>query len=375
MERELRFPTTQEQTDRRPERCWRCGGRRFHLHERKRRAVCDPKVEQVEVIRYRCASCRQTQSVHPAGVSKGKQTQCEKVVSATLYGLGLSYDKASWVLGALGCGVVKATIWNNVQALGEKARRSFVARQSKLGRRAVVGFDETQLKVSGNGVTVGFVSDPETGELVGMRVLSSREGEELGGWLCETAQRLGCEVAVTDELESYKPAAERAGLEHQLCLAHWRKAVALRLKKIEAYQEEKRLIREALKQLDEPALKSIRWLHRQFRQAAAPRKGQRQSPAYALRMLTLDLLENWGRLTCYQKPHKPLRDNLGRRVPRDYQVPETNNACENAIGRAGKIRHKAMRGYKSLGSAIVTTFLLACLSGVLAGVPYSTLLT
>lgn len=375
MERELRFPQTEEGTDRRPEECERCGWKRFHRHEIKQRAVVDPKIEQAQVVRYRCARCRKTVSVHPAGVSKGKQTQCEKVVSATLCGLGLSYDKASWVLAALGCGVVKATIWNNVQALGEKARRSFVAGQSKLGKRAVVGFDETQLKVSGNGVTVGFVTDPERGELVGMRVLSSREGEELARWLCETAQRLGCEVAVTDELESYKPAAERARLEHQLCLAHWRKAVALRLKKIEAYQEEKRLIREALKQLDEPARKSIRWLHRQFRQAAAPRKGQRQSPAYALRMLTLELPENWGRLTCYQKPHKPLPDNLGRRVPRDYQVPETNNACENAIGRAGKIRHKAMRGYKSLRSAIVTTFLLACLSGVLAGVPYSSLLT
>jgi hypothetical protein len=136
------------------------------VHERKRRTVTDPKLDKVEVIRYRCASCRQTQSVHPAGVGKGKQTQCEKVVSATLYGLGLSYDKVSLVLHALGCGVVKATIWGNVQLLGAKARRAFMARQEKLGRRAVLGFDETQLKVSGEGVTVGFVTDPETGELV-----------------------------------------------------------------------------------------------------------------------------------------------------------------------------------------------------------------
>ena len=118
-------------------------------------------------------------------------------------------------------------------------------------------------------------------------------------------------MAVTDELDSYKLAAEQAGLEHQLCLAHWRKAVARRLKKIKGYP----------------------------------------------------------------KDHKPLRDDLGRRVPRSYQVPETSNACENAIGRAGKVRHKAMRGYQSLRSAIATTFLLASLGGVLAGVSHTSLIT
>jgi len=179
------------------------------------------------------------------------------VVSATLYVLGLSYDKASVFLGALGCGVVKSAIWRNVQAMGEKARRRFGAAQKKLGRRAVLGFDETQLKVSGKGVTVGFVTDPKTGELVGMRVLSSREGEALAKWLCETAQALGCEVVVTDELDSYKPAAEAAAIDQQLCLAHWRKAVANRLRKIEGYSQEKKLIREALKQLDKPALRAI----------------------------------------------------------------------------------------------------------------------
>jgi len=374
MGRELRFPRTQERTERRPARCPKCGWARFQVHERKRRLVADPKVQEVEVIRYRCGRCRQTQSVHPEGVGKGKQTQCEKVVSATLYGLGLSYDKVSWVLGALGCGVVKATIWGNVQELGERARRAFMARRGKLGRRAVLGFDETQLKVSGKGVTVGFVTDPGSGELVGMRVLSSREGEELAKWVCETAQQLGCEVVVTDELDSYKPAAEAAGVEQQLCLAHWRKAVTSRLRKIEGYAQEKKLIREALKRLDQPAHKTMRWLQRQFAKARPPSKGQHQSPAYALRMLTLDVLENWSRLTCYQRRHKPLRDNLGRKLPRHYQVPETNNACENAIGRGGKIRHKGMRGYKSLRSALLTTFLLASLAGVLAGVPYTSVM-
>jgi len=162
-------------------------------------------------------------------------------------------------------------------------------------------------------------------------------------------------------------------VEHQLCLAHWRKAVANRLGRLEGYQQEKKLIREALKRLDGTALKSMCWLHSQFRRAPPPRTGQKQSPAYALRMLTLDILQNWNRLTCHQKAHTSLRDNLRRKVPRRYRVSETNDACENAIGRGGKIRHKAMRGYKSLRSALLSTFLLASLGGVLAGVSYSSL--
>lgn len=215
---------------------------------------------------------------------------------------------------------------------------------------------------------------PRSRRIAGRSACAPKVGQ-VAKWLCETAQALGCEVAVSDELESYKPAAERAGVEHQLCVAHWRRAVANRLRRLEGYPKEKKLIREALKRLDGPALKSMRWLHSQLRRAPAPRKGQKQSPAYALRMLTLDILENRNRLTCYQKAHKPLRDNLGRKAPCRYRVPETNNACENTIGRSGKIRHKAMQGYRSLRSALLSTFLLASLGGMLAGVSYSSLLS
>jgi len=375
VEREIRFPRTEERVRGRPGCCPRCGFGRVRINGRQRRRVIDPRVTEVEVVRYRCGGCGHSWRSYPAGVQAfSPQTQCQKVVSVTLYVLGLSYDKASLFLGALGCGIVKSTIWENVQEMGERARRRFGAAQKKLGRRAVVGVDETQLKVKGHGISVGFVTDPKSGELVGMRVLSSRQGEELAKWLAETAQALGCEVVVSDELESYKGAAERAGLEHQLCLSHWRKAVARRLGKIEGYEKEKELIREALKQLDPVARRTLRWLLRRFAKAPPPRKGERQSPAYGMRMLTLDCLENWHRLTCYQKKHKPLRDNLGRRAKRDYAVPSTNNACENAIGRGGKIRHKAMRGYKSLRSAISTTLLIASIGGVLAGVTFQNLI-
>ena len=92
-------------------------------------------------------------------------------------------------------------------------------------------------------------------------------------------------------------------------------------------------------------------------------------------MLTLDILENWNRLICYQQEHEALRDELGRKVRRHYQVPSTNNATENAIGRGGKIRAKRMRGFKRADTLLPIMFLLASLSGALAGVPFQSLLS
>jgi len=47
--------------------------------------------------------------------------------------------------------------------------------------------------------------------------------------------------------------------------------VARRLKKIADYAQDKKLIREALKQLDEKGLAAIRRLHQRFRKARPPR--------------------------------------------------------------------------------------------------------
>ena len=170
-----------------------------------------------------------------------------------------------------------------VRAMGAAA----MARHKKAASRIkapVLGAEETEVKLSGKGVTVGFLTAPQTGEIVGMEILASREGEELARWIVEAAKHFGAKALVSDELESYKPAAEAAGVEHQLCLAHWRKATARRLKKITGYDQEKKLIREAVKRLDKPALRAIKALHREFARARPPRKGQKQSPAYALRI-------------------------------------------------------------------------------------------
>lgn len=374
MKEAITFPGLCASTDQRPGACPRCGRAGMEWHQKLTRPVVDLKLSQVEVVQYQCDSCGASVTVTPPGLQPGcKHSDRTKVLSVVLWGLGLSYRDAALVMKGLGVPISHVEIILNVREMGAAA----MARQKKAAAKIkalVLGADETEVKLSGNGVTLGFLTDPSTGEIVGMEILASREGEELGRWLMEAAKHFGAKALVSDELESYKPAAEKAGLEHQLCLAHWRKATARRLKKIAGYAPEQKLIREALKQLDEAGLEAIRWLHAQFRRARPPRKGERQSPEYALRMLTLDTIENWNRLVCYQQTHERFRDKLGRKVRRSYQVPSTNNATENAIGRGGKIRAKRMRGFKRADTLLPIMFLLASLGGALAGVPFQSLI-
>jgi hypothetical protein len=344
-------------------------------HRTSQREVVDLKVSQITLVQYQCGACGKSVTVYPAGVvADCQQTTRTKVLSVVLWGLGLSLRNASRLLKGLGLPISDVGVLDNVRAMGEAARR----KHKQLGRARVklpvLGADETEVKLSGKGVTVGFLTDPASGQIVGMEVLASREGEELARWLGKAARHFGAKVLVSDDLESYKPAAEALGVSHQLCLAHVRKAVARRFKKIEGYAVEKAAIRQALQELTPQAKEDLIRLHRIFARARPPRRGERQSPRYALRMLTLKLLENWNRLICYQQTQEPFADNLGRRKKRPYSIPPTNNATENAIGRGGKLRAKRMRGFKREDTIIPTLLLLASLGGVLAGVPFSSLI-
>jgi hypothetical protein len=87
------------------------------------------------------------------------------------------------------------------------------------------------------------------------------------------------------------------------------------------------------KQLDE--------LRQRYQNAPLPRKGAKASPWARLRLLTLDLSEDWARLTLTDR----YRDAKGKRL-----VPPTNNLSEQRIGLNIKERYRTMRGYKSMKS-------------------------
>ena len=303
------FPELLSATGQRPARCPRCGLVGMGWHRRRVRTVMDLWVPQVEVIQYQCEGCGASLTVPPSGLeARCRHSKRTKVISVVLWGLGLSYENVSRVMKGLGLPISDVGVLLNVRAIGAEA----VARHRKPAAKVktpVLGADKTQVKLSANGVTVGFLCDPGTGEIVGMRILASREREELVRRVLGVASRFGAKALASDELRFYRTmgtlaeageaSAEAAAREHRLCSAQWGKAVEQRLRRIEGYSQEKRVIREALMQPDEPARTTMRCLYRQFAQAPAPHKGETQVPSYALRMLILNVLETWQRLSCY----------------------------------------------------------------------------
>ena len=69
-------------------------------------------------------------------------------------------------------------------------------------------------------MVVGFVTDAESGRLVGMEVLVQRDSDGFVKWLQRYVDRFGVESMVTDDLSTYKPVVEHLGVDHQVCVLH-----------------------------------------------------------------------------------------------------------------------------------------------------------
>ena len=209
------------------------------------------------------------------------------------------------------------SVWRDVAEAGSNALNGWLSRAR--GAVALMGADETVVKVNGSKVVVGFVTDAESGKLLGMDVLADRDSEGFGNWLEGYVSQFGVEAMVTDDLSTYKPVVERLGVEHQVCLAHVRKNVRKRLADIEGWEWRKAMIWRLVSELPEDGgrtLLDMEWL-------------VRSEPS--LRRLVVDLCEKWHSLLCHQRVRG---------------MPQTNNCSERAIGRS-KIRYKTVRGYKS----------------------------
>ena len=132
------------------------------------------------------------------------------------WALGLSLRSTAHLLTALGCGLSRMSVWRDVVEAGSNALNGWLSRAR--GSAALMGADETVVKVNGGKVVVGFVTDAESGKLLGMDVLADRDSEGFGNWLKGYVSQFGVEAMVTDDLSTYKPVVERLGVERQVCL-------------------------------------------------------------------------------------------------------------------------------------------------------------
>jgi transposase-like protein len=339
----LVIPDVNAHPTERPTACRYCGHWRLHRHGTVPKPVRDHQVRQVSVERYKCTGCSRTFRHYPAGVIARDQSQRTVVLAAVLYGLGLSCSASAAFLTAIGVSIARMSVWRDAQAAGEALRR-----QRPSGSVRVLGADETVFRVWGQPVLVGFMVDDVSGHTISFDLLDGGDAASLLAWLTPYATAMGAEVLVTDGHDAYGVVASALGVEHQLCLAHVRKAVTKQVRslqtqaadawgageRLEQLEDDLATVRDLVRELPEEGAAKLWPVHAHYLGAAPPRKGEAASIDYRMRLLTLHLIETWPKLCLAQA-----RPELG--------MDGTNNATERAIGKS-KLRYKTMRGYKSV---------------------------
>jgi transposase-like protein len=317
-----------------------CAGRHFKPHGVKgeEKAVRDLAHEAVKSYRWRCLRCNRTFRVYPRGVSHTQQTSRLKAITVLLYVLGLSYGAVADFLVAMGCAVSKTTVYNNVQAAGQQARRRQRDTVTQSGKRPVIGTDGTYVKVRGEQVGIQVVVDDDSGELLRLEIIVSENSEEVLAIVQEVMEEVEAEVMVSDDLDVYKQVADELNLAHQICRGHVKRNVEELAESIEKQlqrkeplpegvissperlREDLQTLRQLVRTRPGDAPDQLERLYHRYKAAPVPKKGQRHTAWYRWQRLTLD--------------------------QRREDLDGTNNSTERLIGWWIKERYRTMRGYK-----------------------------
>lgn len=100
-----------------PRKCQRkgCTGVRFIPRQEVSKKIVDAQYSQVRAWRYECVSCGHVFRVYPKGVSHKQISKRVNGMAVLMYLLGLSYGAVEIVLGSLGMGIGKTSIYRAVQ--------------------------------------------------------------------------------------------------------------------------------------------------------------------------------------------------------------------------------------------------------------------
>ena len=355
---------------REPTRCPRrqgkrsCPGRHFKLHQVIcRKPLRDTQYAQVVCQRYVCLTCAHAFRVYPRGVSNAHQSDTLKGLSVLLYILGLSYQGVADLLDSLGQPISKVTVYNNVQAVGERAQR--LRRQSlaqSAGQVQVLGIDLTHVGCQREDTIVAVATAVLTGQPLTFEILRAETAVQIVPWVRTLARVLRAEVLVTDDADSLKLVADELGLPHQICRAHVNRNVhdligALGTKalehpdrvpwelpqaSVEQFLEDLDTLESVIQGLPADGQQQLSELAERYQGAPPPMQGQKATMWYRMRQLTLDWSENYSRLTLYQRWSSTKHQRLDG----------TNNATEQVIGQCVKERYRTMRGYKRHASIL-----------------------
>ena len=344
----LTLPTVQCVPTTRPTCCPDCGHWHLQRHGTVRKPLRDQHLTSVLVQRYRCMHCHHTFRHYPLGVTAADHSQRLVALLALLWALGLSLRRTALVLSLLGMPTSFLSVWRAVQTVGAGVRRL------PTGSVAVLGVDGTGIRLAGATTGLVVAVDVGSGQVLDLVLGDERDPAALVAWLRPLVDAHGVEVLVTDDLASYRVAADQLGLDRQGCHFHLARWVGRALAHLECHLEDgwqptlaavRRIVRERAPDGDVQLLA----IWHTLQDVPHARAGAR-TPEARLWLLTLRLSERW----------QSYRVAAGR-----GDVPTTNNRTEQAIGRL-KVRGRTVRGYKSIEG-----LLHGCaLAGVVgAGVP------
>jgi transposase-like protein len=315
----------------RPGQCPQCGGEIFQRWGGKVRQVRDPQVHQVRVYRYRCNRCKHTFRHYPEGIDQAQQTQRMRALAAISWLLGLSYRGLSGLLAAFGITISRMTGWRDVQERAKQLRAQWKGKKVR-----VIGVDGAYVRGWGKTQPVLVVMDIGSGKPITLGYVDEKDPQAVKKFLEPLVKQLGVSVMVTDDLFSYKQAADRLGLEHQICQFHVRRWVGRTLGELQQNLPAEWLwmvgeIRQILADLPIEGDKRLMRLYRQLPPSQMGRPGAEYTSVDQLRSIIIRLEENWARFRVF-----------------DYQVgvPWTNYPTEQGIGRM-KMRTRTVRGYKN----------------------------
>lgn len=347
-----------------------CGGIAFIPRQEVNKRLVDTQHAQVKAWRYECRSCGHVFRVYPKGVSRKHISKRVNGMAVMLYLLGLSYGAVEIVLGSLGVGIGKSSVYRAVQAVVKQVPG---LKQEKLlegYRTQAVGADVTSVRCNGQWLTVGIAVDAINGMVLSIDELPGEDAEQLKAWLSPILDAVDAEVLVSDDADAFKRVSDETGRSQQVCKSHVGRntdALVAELSVLIGAGSDHSLetlgIAPAQALADLAALQAmihsrcpedqarLENLYLRYANARKPGKGKKHDLAYRMRNLFMDRWNLWPRLTFY----RTWRD------ADDHEILDgTNNDCERAIGWWIKERYRSMRGYKQTDSALGVSRLIAC---------------
>lgn len=330
----LTLPAVQCAPTTRPDRCPDCGHWHLQRHGTVRKPLRDQHYTSVLVQRYRCVHCRHTFRHYPRGVTAADHSQRLVALLAVIWALGLSLRRTALVLSLLGLPTSFGSVWRAVQTVGAGLRRL------PTGSVTVLGVDGTGIRLAGTTAGLLVAVDMGNGQVLDLVLADERNPERLVAWLRPLVDIHGIEVLVTDDLASYRVAAEQLDLERQGCHFHLARWVGRALTDLERHLGDewrptlaavRRIVRERAADGDAQLLD----IWHTLQDVPHARAGAR-TPQARLWLLTLRLSEHW---------------HSYRVAAERADVPTTNNRTEQAIGRL-KVRSRTVRGYKSVAGLL-----------------------